>query len=174
MSSFGWIDHSEKQRRQVLEAIDLFREKDTRDELGLAGIRDAISDKFFPGTSQLQTRARYFFFVPWVVQQHETTETAAELAKRVREVEIGLIDTLLASGAFEGVIGRVARSSLVRTPSSIYWNGLKSLKFVSATNGRRTRGNRLSMLGRRNGRSPRDNRWCICKSPSLRRLGMAR
>lgn len=133
MSSFGWIDHSEKQRRQVLEAIDLFREKDTRDELGLAGIRDAISDKFFPGTSQLQTRARYFFFVPWILQEHESAKvTAADLGKRVRDVEIKLIDTLLASGAHEGVIGRIARSSLVRTPSSIYWNGLKSLKFVSS------------------------------------------
>ena len=134
MSSFGWIDHSEKQRRQVLEAIDLFREKDTRDELGLASIRDAVSDKFFPGTSQLQTRARYFFFVPWILQEHESQKaTAAELAKRVRDVEIRLIDTLLASGAHEGVIGRVARSALVRTPSSIYWNGLKFLKFVSVT-----------------------------------------
>jgi hypothetical protein len=134
MSSFGWIDHSEKQRRQVMEAIDLFREKDTRDELGLASIRDAISDRFFPGTSQLQTRARYFFFVPWIVQRYESANiTAAELAKRVRDVEIGLIETLLASGAFEGVIGRVARSALVRTPSSIYWNGLKSLKFIAAS-----------------------------------------
>ncbi len=64
MSTFTWIDHSEKQRRQILEAIDLFREKDTRDELGLAGIRDAFSDMLFPGTGSLQTRARYFFFVP--------------------------------------------------------------------------------------------------------------
>jgi hypothetical protein len=44
MSTFAWIDHSEKQRRQILEAIDLFREKDTRDELGLAGIRDTFTD----------------------------------------------------------------------------------------------------------------------------------
>jgi uncharacterized protein DUF6361 len=57
MSTFAWIDHSEKQRRQILEAIDLFREKDTRDELGIAGIRDAFSDMLFPGTGSLQTRA---------------------------------------------------------------------------------------------------------------------
>ena len=66
MSTFAWIDHSEKQRRQILEAIDLFREKDTRDELGIAGIRDAFSDMLFPGTGALQTRARYFLFVPWM------------------------------------------------------------------------------------------------------------
>jgi hypothetical protein len=134
MSSFGWIDHSEKQRRQVLEAIDLFREKDTRDELGLARIRDAISDALFPGTSQLQTRARYFFFVPWILQQQERNKvSASDLAKRVRDVEIKLIDTLLASGPPDGIIGRLAKSALVRTPSSIYWNGLKVLKFATAT-----------------------------------------
>lgn len=132
MSSFGWIDHSEKQRRKVLEAIDLFREKDTRDELGLAGIRDAISDAFFPGTGALQTRARYFFFIPWILQEQEATgRTATEVAKRVRDVEIKLIDTLLNAGDVDGVIGRRARSSLARTPSSIYWNGLKVLKFVN-------------------------------------------
>ena len=53
MSSFVWIDHSEKQRRQVPEAIDLFREKDTRDELGISRVRDAISDALFPGTGAL-------------------------------------------------------------------------------------------------------------------------
>ena len=40
MSTFTWIDHSEKQRRQILEAIDLFREKDTRDEL--PGVADSV------------------------------------------------------------------------------------------------------------------------------------
>ena len=54
MSTFTWIDHSEKQRRQMLEAIDLFREKDTRDELGIAGIRDTFSDMLFLGTGARQ------------------------------------------------------------------------------------------------------------------------
>lgn len=58
MSIFAWLDQSEKQRRQMLEAIDLFREKDTRDEMGVSGIRDAFSDMLFPGTGALQTRAR--------------------------------------------------------------------------------------------------------------------
>lgn len=135
MSSFGWIDHSEKQRRQVLEAIDLFREKDTRDELGLAGIRDAISDAFFPGTGALQTRARYFFFVPWILQQLEAKRTTAtDLGRRLKDVEIRLIETLLeADNADPGIIGRRARKSLARFPSSIYWNGLKVLQFTNAT-----------------------------------------
>lgn len=35
--------------------------------LGFAPIRDAFADYFFPGTSTIQTRARYFLFVPWIM-----------------------------------------------------------------------------------------------------------
>lgn len=39
MSSFGWLDYSEHDRRRTLDVIDLFREKDTRDELGIGTVR---------------------------------------------------------------------------------------------------------------------------------------
>ena len=130
MSTFTWIDHSEKQRRQILEAIDLFREKDTRDELGIAGIRDAFSDMLFPGTGALQTRARYLLFVPWMYLDFEAKRVpSAEVARRARDVEVKLINTLAESSTPPppGTIGIQARSSLQRLPSSIYWNGLKVL-----------------------------------------------
>jgi hypothetical protein len=129
MSAFAWIDHSEKQRRQILEAIDLFREKDTRDELGIAGIRDAFSDMLFPGTGALQTRARYFFFVPWMYRGFEAERvSSAEVTRKGRAFEIALIDRLADSSDPAGTIGIQARSSLQRIPSSIYWNGLKLLR----------------------------------------------
>jgi Family of unknown function (DUF6361) len=130
LSTFTWIDHSEKQRRQILEAIDLFREKDTRDELGIAGIRDTFSDMLFPGTGALQTRARYFLFVPWMYLDFEAKRVpSAEAARRVRDVEVKLIDTLAESSTPppRGTIGIQARGGLQRFPSSIYWNGLKVL-----------------------------------------------
>lgn len=126
MSIFAWLDHSEKQRRQMLEAIDLFREKDTRDEMGIAGIRDAFADMLFPGTGALQTRARYFLFIPWMYLQFEGTPvSSAEVARKGREYEIALINRLADSSDPAGTIGIQARSSLQRIPSSIYWNGLK-------------------------------------------------
>jgi hypothetical protein len=126
MSIFAWLDHSEKQRRQMLEAIDLFREKDTRDEMGIAGIRDAIADMLFPGTGSLQTRARYFLFVPWMYLQFEAARvSSAEVANKGRKCEIELINCLADSSDPAGTIGIQARSSLQRIPSSIYWNGLK-------------------------------------------------
>lgn len=133
MSSFVWIDHSEKQRRQVMDAIDLFREKDTRDELGIATIRDAISDTLFPGTGSLQTRARYFFFVPWMYRKLEDDgATESDIARKARDIELRLIDTLAeTSGPGEGVIGIQARRTLQRTPASVYWNGLRTLRLMT-------------------------------------------
>lgn len=128
MSTFLWIDHSEKQRRQMMEAIDAFREKDTRDELGLAGIRDTFSDVLFPGTGAAQSRARYFFFVPWMYQAFEAKRhPGGEFERRGRTQELTFIDTLAQSPDPTGTIGIRARTTLQRLPSSIYWNGLRTL-----------------------------------------------
>jgi hypothetical protein len=62
--SGSWVDFAEEDRREMAEVISLFRERDTRDELGIGVIRDALADLMFPGTSTIQTRARYFLFIP--------------------------------------------------------------------------------------------------------------
>ena len=64
MSAFVWLDYSERERRKMLDVVDLFREHDTRDELGVGSVRDAFADMLFPGTSTIMTRARYFFSSP--------------------------------------------------------------------------------------------------------------
>jgi hypothetical protein len=85
MSSFTWLDSSEQQRRQMLDVIHLFREKETRDELGIGAIRDAFADLLFPGTSTIQTRARYFLFIPWIYTTLETKRLPADkLPQRAR------------------------------------------------------------------------------------------
>lgn len=124
-STFTWLDHSEYERRKMLDVIDLFRERDTRDELGLGTIRDAFADLFFPATSTIQTRARYFFFVPWMYLELERKRIpSAAISDRARKYETSLIDALLASEDTDGVIGKVAGKSLQRLPSNIYWQGL--------------------------------------------------
>src|SRR5205823_3408902 len=54
---------------------------------------------------------------------------SSEVARRVRDVEVKLIDTLAASSMPPppGTIGIQARGGLNRFPSSIYWNGLRVL-----------------------------------------------
>jgi hypothetical protein len=124
-SFFAWLDHSEHDRRKMLDVIDLFREQDTRDELGLGTIRDAIADLLFPGTSTIQTRARYFLFVPWIYRAVEGKRlSGTEAAKRARRDELALIQPLIDSGDTDGVIGVEARETLKRLPSAVYWQGL--------------------------------------------------
>ena len=65
-SSLTWIDHDAAARERSLRILALFQEKESRDELGLGGVRDAFADLLFPGTSTIQTRLRYMLFVPWI------------------------------------------------------------------------------------------------------------
>ena len=61
----GWIDFSKKERSKVLNALASLKEKGTLDELGISPIRDGFAELFFPGTSTLQTKAKYFLLIPY-------------------------------------------------------------------------------------------------------------
>ncbi len=105
----------------------MFQEKDSRDELGLGPIRDSIADHLFPGTSTIQTRLRYMFFVPWIYSEIEQLNAPPDrLMEQARAREIRLIEALRSGEDDSGVIGRDAGASLQRLPSSIYWAGLQS------------------------------------------------
>jgi hypothetical protein len=98
MSSFTWLDYSEHDRRRMLDIVDLFREQDTRDELGLGSIRDAFADKFFPGTSTIMTRAKYFLLVPWTyLRLEERKVTSLEIAASARKAELDLVEVIARS-----------------------------------------------------------------------------
>ena len=76
-SRFAWIDVDEASRRTMLDFIDQFRDQGTLDEIGIGTIRDAFADYFFPGTTTVQTRARYFLFVPWIYRRLESKGTSS-------------------------------------------------------------------------------------------------
>jgi Family of unknown function (DUF6361) len=124
-SSFTWLDYSEHERRKMLDAIRLFKDQGTVDELGIGTIRDTFADLFFPGTGTVQTRARYFLLVSWMYLSLERNKISSSLfAARARENEVRLIDVLADSDDSTGTIGVLARKGLKRLPSSIYWQGL--------------------------------------------------
>lgn len=125
-STFSWMDYSDKDRRRALEIIDLFREEDTRDELGIGVIRDAFSDRFFPGTNTIQTRLRYFLFIPWVFQSIRVeNDDVDSVAKKIRIQQDRLREALTRGGEKHGVIGFRALEKVQRLPSNIYWHGLQ-------------------------------------------------
>ncbi|GJQ29587.1 MAG: hypothetical protein HBSAPP03_14710 [Phycisphaerae bacterium] len=125
-SAFSWLDFAESDRQRAMQVIDLFREKSTVDELGFAPIRDGFADYLFPGTSTIQTRARYFLFVPWLASAFKQgPQSVEELAAKLRRREARLIQSLLNRGEEQGgIIGREAQGKLKRMPSSVYWRGL--------------------------------------------------
>lgn len=125
-SALSWLDFAESDRQRAMQVIDLFREKSTVDELGFSPIRDAFADHFFPGTSTIQTRARYFLFVPWLMLRYDRSQLSVqERASKLRTREARLINALLkGSEDHRGIIGREAHASLRRMPSTVYWRGL--------------------------------------------------
>ena len=124
-STFSWLDSSESERKAVMELVSALNEPGTLDELGIGSIRDTIADVLFPGTSTIQTRARYFLFIPWISQMVEA-KPRANSDQLARQLQLQLCDALAKThGAGAGVIGREARASLQRWPSSIYWVGLE-------------------------------------------------
>ncbi|MBJ2152657.1 DUF6361 family protein [Paracoccus sp. IB05] len=128
MSFFGWVDFDQADRDRTRRIMDLFGAEDSRDELGLGAIRDAVADLLFPGTSTIQTRLRYMMFVPWIYQiAGQGKGSVASRRDYARALEIRLIDALDRGGESKGVIGSEARESLKRLPSDVYWAGLRSL-----------------------------------------------
>lgn len=125
-SVFAWLDYSAEDQRRAREIVGLFSQSESRDELGIGTVRDVLSDLMFPGISVIQTRARYFLFVPWLFRQAARQGYSGhELLSRVDRQERQLIESLRSGGDQDGLIGRVAGVRLKILPSTIYWNGMQ-------------------------------------------------
>jgi hypothetical protein len=127
-ASLSWLDVSAEQQRRVRELIKLFEEPGTQDELGVGPVRDAFSDLLFPGTSTVQTRARYFLFVPWHFELARKRGLRGQaLLDRVDKSERQLIERFRVAGMSQGLIGSRAGARVKNLPSTIYWTGLQRL-----------------------------------------------
>ena len=116
----------------MLSVIHLLSEPEAVDELGIGIIRDSFSDIFFPGTSTIQTRAKYFLLTPYLLSELERTKgmTPDKMIKLLHERELDFIEILKQSGE-TGVIGETAGRNLKRKPSDIYWNGIRTYGLFS-------------------------------------------
>jgi len=103
--------------------LQLFSNTGTVDDLGIGTVRDAISNALFPGTSVIQTRARYFLFIPWLFQRAERDYPQRLIAKAT-DMERNLVEALRVGGDLEGLIGREAGKNVRTLPSAIFWGGL--------------------------------------------------
>ncbi len=139
MSSLGWIHFSSEHREKVRTVLDLLKKRGVIDELGMGVIRDAFADRMFPGISTIQTRAKYFTLVAYRVQafieragNRETLENYLgrhEKMDRIKLVENHGEDGEL--GIVGGTFGLDWKKDVIRKPSSIYWNGLRTFGFIT-------------------------------------------
>lgn len=126
-STFTWLQFDEEQSRRARELVRALSEPGTLDSLGIGTIRDGFANILLPGTSTIQTRARYFLLVPWAVRRVEgsSPRNRENYDKRLRDVEVATIDALkVGEPSARGIIG-VERGRRTRNlASTVYWSGL--------------------------------------------------
>ncbi len=101
------------------------------DELGIGVIRDAFSNLFFPGTSTIQTRAKYFFICPYAIDdacRNPYCRSSKDIIREVDNIERDSAVKMCANAKSTiGIIGATKLDTwIVRKPYNIYWNGLKT------------------------------------------------
>ncbi len=120
----GWIDYGSRDRNKILSVLSLLSTPEAVDELGIGVVRDGFANILFPGISTIQTRAKYFLLVPYIMMEleRENILSPKSFLDRLSKEEIALISLLKKDNA-KGVFGGRAGERLQRKPSSIYWNG---------------------------------------------------
>jgi hypothetical protein len=167
MLSLGWVDFSKSDRNMVLNVLRQLTEPGAVDELGIGTIRDGFANILFPGTSTIQTRAKYLFLIPYICLELERGKKLRphELIDALEQNELDLIDILAVNSA-EGVIGQRSRQTLRRKPSSIYWNALRTYgilaepvtmnEYAALSYARKTTSEQQKNLGRRKAKDEED------------------
>ncbi len=137
-SKIGWIDFSPLQRDRVKKFMDLMGMGGVQDELGVGMIRDAMSNRIFPGFSTLYTRAKYFFITPYILLDRDTKQKKNQSGREYfRKAEINTNRTIInfykenPDRVKESYFGKDKQDGeLKRQPSEIYWNGITKLRLV--------------------------------------------
>src|SRR5688572_11077224 len=124
--SISWLYLSDAEIERAEKLIAAFKEDDAADSLGLRPLNDLFSDWLYPGLTTPMTRARYFVFIPTVLQEleqhhHLTAGHARDAAKKAQH------ELRKALGRVDGNIGRKSGERLKKWPTTIYWNGLRVL-----------------------------------------------
>lgn len=148
-SSFGWLDLDAAASERVATLLRALEEPGTLDPIGLGAVRDTFSALLAPGTSTIQTRLRYFIFLPWICKRIQQDKVApAGFAARLRNDEARLIDCLRHLGPNQGVQGYAVGRDLQRMPSEAYWGGLGSWGLRRLDLSIADYGRRIARLGR--------------------------
>lgn len=136
----GYITFNSEERQRVMKVLQMVRDQNAIDELGLGRIRDAFANEMFPGMSTLQRRAKYFAVLPSLY--HEATKVnyrnPQEVRKQIIHWEIRLTEMLIngcgiSDEKMTGITGSSTLEAAKRDetkyvkydPTYIYQNGMR-------------------------------------------------
>ena len=142
----GYINFSQEEKNNLYKVIQSIRDHHAIDELGIGRIRDAFSNKMFPGMSTLHNRAKYFAVLPYLYYHAEKGQynSVRDVRQRVLDLEIKLTRQLvegcknLDPRENYGITGSTMIEQAERNsskyvkydPSYIYWGGLVTYELV--------------------------------------------
>lgn len=146
-SGLGWIDFSAEDKGKVMKVIELLKAEGTVDELGIGIVRNSLSDALFNGITTIQSRAKYFFIVPRILQTYLSLKPKPKNGLEYLYKEETRIMNELTWGMDnpkeQGIIGYTVAlenkniserrwKQVERKPSTIYWNGLRTYKIFNS------------------------------------------
>ena len=121
--TLGWTVLSRDALRRA-EAKLRDDQQGVRDEVGFLALHQGYANRFFPGTSVLQTRLRYILFVPWLYEEVRNRNLSETPARAISRMEINLAGRLKKT-AQDGIIGGRSYPGPTSQPSSmVYWTAL--------------------------------------------------
>jgi hypothetical protein len=146
MAELGWVFFSKEHKEAASTIIKMMASEGMVDELGIGAIRDAFANSLFTGISTVQTRAKYFFIVPYILYDYQkqwllkttTKDPIKYLEDEENKIMWQLRDKYLPiekeTGVKSNVIGITlkGRDKIVRRPSSIYWGGISAYNLVAS------------------------------------------
>lgn len=137
-----------QERAVVAKVLQAIRDQQAIDELGIGRLRDAFSNRMFPGMSTLQHHAKYFVVLPALYYDitKGSYDNAAEVTHRIIKEEIKITDRFKRWAEEKGVKywkygitgsdvldrAKVDSSKYVKyDPTYIYWNGMATYEMVN-------------------------------------------
>ena len=131
----GWVDFSAEERKRADSVLELAKTPGAVDEIGVGVIRDGFAGRFFPGTSTLHTRPRYFYLITYIMKdvEHDPACADEQATRRIIDgLESKTADKLIAwaeahGEPTDGITGRDMRARgewVKRAPSVMDWSSL--------------------------------------------------
>ena len=122
--SLGWTFWSRADLRRIDKQLKAGAQE-VRDELGFLLLHQAFADRFFPGTSVLQTRLRYVLFVPWIYWKVRAGKRRRGVEELISIEQVDLARRLKMAERVDVIGGNKVLEVAVQPPEHIYWNALK-------------------------------------------------